>query len=401
MPGLPESYRRLASFASRVGAGTRLYDQGTVPDQFYVVLSGEVTFEVVSEEGEAEAVATAGPGALVGHIAAFTRRPTSAAARVDRESVMLLVPVARLVEALRDAPELGEQLVHALAGRDAPSAARAEQVQAGDASEPDLFARSRPAAVSAASVTPGRDATGRDDIVRLDGEHPAEQFFTDTTDCPVCRIRFEYLRVRTRAVRPTGRDSDFHVRYGDVNPTWYGVVVCPACGYAAYHDDFDALGDEATRRRLWEARDERIARVALPRHGVRTEDDAIRALELAMLCYEGRETSDSRRALLLHRRAWLARDRGEANEEIAWLRQARDAYVQAYEHDGSLSEEGAARLAYLVGDLAHRLDDLPGAARWLETAVRVAPGASSGIARTARDRLQDVRDAIKRQRLAS
>src|SRR5690606_31203588 len=102
-----------------------------------------------------------------------------------------------------------------------------------------------------------------------------------------------------------------------------------------------------------------------------------------------------------HRRAWIAREAGDVNEEQMWLRRARDSYQSAFEHDTRISEEAAARVAYLVGDISMRLGEHQTSAQWLETAVRVAPKTASGIARTARDRLQDVRDLIKQERLAS
>jgi uncharacterized protein len=351
------------------------------------VLSGEVLFEVVSEHGEDEVVAKAPAGALVGYVAAFTGRPTSAAARVDREAVVLAIPVERLADAIREAPEVGVQLVHALAsvhGRQAISVDDEAALPPADEADDPPPAPAPP-----------------EGTIPIEGAYNDAHFFIDTMSCPVSGTRFQYLRVRTRAVRPTSRESDFHVRYSEVNPTWYGVVVCPGCGYAAYHDDFTTPGDESVRRRLW---DERAARVTLapePLTGVRTAEDAVVALTLAMRCYEARDTSDSRRALLLHRRAWLERDAGDTAEERVWLQQARDAYERAYQSDVSLSEESATRIAYLVGDLAFRLDDLPGAAQWLETATRGGAKATAGIVRTARERLQDVRDLMKRERLAS
>jgi uncharacterized protein (DUF2225 family) len=127
----------------------------------------------------------------------------------------------------------------------------------------------------------------------------------------------------------------------------------------------------------------------------------VTALDLAIRCYEARGASQSRRAVLHHRRGWLEREIGNANAERAWIMRARESYERAFKEDKRLSEEAAARIAYLVGDLSERLGDLQSAARWLETATRVAPNGSAGIARTARDRLQDVRESITRARLAS
>ena len=390
MPGsLPDSYRRLAAFSSRLSPGTRLYDQGATPDRFYVVLRGEVLFEVLSEQGEPEVVARAQPGSFVGHIAAFSGRPTSAAARVDHETVVLAIPLPRLTEAIREAPELGLQLIYAFAGGPAPAILGDLGGQDEDASE----GRAGPAA-------PSLVANEDEDVLPVEGDVDGTLFFVDTTTCPVSGTRFQFLRVRTRAVRPKERESDFHVRYEDVNPTWYGIVVCPVCAYAAYQDDFESL-DEAARARLWDDREPRAASVVRPLSGVRTLEDAVTALDLAIRCYEARGASESRRAVLQHRRGWLEREIGNANAERAWIVRARESYERAFKEDKRLSEEAAARIAYLVGDLSERLGDLQSAAQWLETATRVAPKGSAGIARTARDRLQDVRESIKRARQAS
>lgn len=392
MPGsLPESYRRLAGFSSRLNPGTRLYDEGAVPDRFYVVLKGEVLFEVVSEQGDAEVVARAEPGSFVGHVAAFTGRPTSATARVERETVVLAIPLAQLVDAVREAPELGVHLIRTFAGGTA-AAAQAEHPESGEAAdEASAEPESRP------GDPPGPDRLA---IQTVEGEVDTRTFFVDTAVCPISGTNFEFLRVRTRAVRPKERETDFHVRYEGVNPTWYGIVVCPVCGYAAYLDDFDVL-DEAARARLSADREPRSALLANPLSGTRTLQDATLALDLAMRCYEGRDASDSRRAVLQHRRAWLEREAGNAMSERTWITRARASYEQAFESDKRLSEEAAARIAYLVGDLGERLGDLQGAAQWLETAVRVAPASSAGIARAARDRLQHVRELVKRERAAS
>lgn len=382
MPGpLPDSYRRLAMFSSRLLPGTRLYDQGAVLDRFYVVLRGEVLVEAVSEQGDTEVVARAEAGAFVGHVAAFTGRPTSACARVDRESVVLGIPLLKLAEAIREAPELGIQLIYSFAGQPAPTfLAGAEE---GDEPQPAASAEA-----------------AREDIVTIEGEVDSRLFFIDTITCPVSGTRFEFLRVRTRAMRPKERESDFHVRYDDVNPTWYGVVVCPTCAFSAYRDDFETL-EEAVRARLWDDREARTAFISHPLAGTRSLEDAVTALDLAIRCYEARGSTDSRRAVLQHRRAWLEREGDNPHGERLWLTRARDSYERAFEADKHLSEEAAARIAYLVGDLSGRLGDLPAAAQWLETATRMAPPASAGIARTARDRLQDVRELIKRERAAS
>ena len=359
----PGGLSRLARFVERVPGGTQIYHQGEIPERIVVVLRGRLQFEVVGEDGAVSVVGEAGPGQMAGHIAAVNVRPTSAAARAAEDTVLLAIPLDALADALADAPGLAAELSTALqaSGRE-----------------------------GRANVAAARDAIG----IPLPRLVDDQFFFVDHADCPVCGSAFEYLRIRTRGLRPAQRDSDLRVSYTTSDPTWYALMVCPACSYTAYHDDFDVL-EAAERERLAAATEGRRAVAAKPLTGHRSAEDAELALELAMHCYALRHPNERRRAVLLHRRAWLARAKGDAQTELAWLERARDAYRDAYERDPDVSDEGALRAAYLIGDLTLRLGDPRGASRWLEICAKGAAGDQSGLVRMARERLFDAREASK------
>lgn len=375
---LPDGYRRLGRFAVRIRAGAAIYEQGAIPANCLVVLAGLVDFEIVDADGQTTVVASAEPGDLLGHVAAFTGRPTSAAARARQDSVVLSIPIDRLLEAFREAPELAMQLVTTFA--DPERAARS---------------RSRPAAVAGPVEAQSEEAPKDDSVIALPGPFDDTFFFSDIATCPISETRFEFLRVRTRSVRPSERDSDFFVKYTSLDPTHYSLVVCPRCGYASYHDDFAGVDVQEVTRLKGDI-SVRVDLMGQNLSGVRTLEDAARAIELAMRCYAMRDANDRRRAVLLHRRAWIERQRGDADAEAAWIREARDAYQQAYEGGKDISDESAMRVAYLIGDLTLRLGDVATGARWLETATRSPEAKSqSGLTRMARDRLYDARQMLQ------
>lgn len=367
---LPDSYGRLASYAHRHASGAVVYEQGAWLDRFFVVLRGRLDFEVVAESGETEVVAQAFPGDLAGHVSAFTGRPTSATARTSGESVILSVPMDRAIDAFREAPELAMLLVRSFAEPDRP-----QQVP----TDIDL---------PPAPVVEG-------DVLRVQGEPTEAFFFLDTATCPVDGTHFEFVRVRTRAVRPAARDTDFHVRYTSVDPTHYSLVVCPTCGYASYLDDFDDI-DEELRGRLWADRASRLPLLGHQLTGQRTTQDAITVLDLAIRCYDVRRGGPSREAVLFHRRAWVEREAGNRAAEAEWLRRAREAYRGAFELDSRLTDDSALRAAYLVGDISLRLEEPNEGAPWLETVIRRADSKTqSGLIRMARDRLHDARIQLR------
>lgn len=362
---------RLARFMERVPAGTQIYDQGEVPDRIVIVLRGRLQFEVVGEDGDIAIVGEVAPGQMAGHVAAVNAHPTSAAARAVEDTILLSIPMGELAEAIQDSPGLATEL------REALETAR----QSGRAG---AFRR-------------WGGGTGRAPVsIPLQRLVDDEFFFVDNAECPVCDTPFEYLRIRTRGLRPGQRDSDLYVSYIGNDPTWYALVACPICSYTSYHDDFSALEAEE-RKRLVAGTEQRRSMMAKPLTGHRTAEDAESVLELAMECYALRHPNGRRHAVLLHRRAWLARAKGDKQAEVLWLERARDAYQDAYERDPDVSEEGALRAAYLIGDLTLRLGDPHSASRWLEICAKNTSKEHSGLVRMARERLFDAREAAKAQ----
>ena len=59
--------------------------------------------------------------------------------------------------------------------------------------------------------------------------------------CPVCNNSFNMKVVKTYAPRISSKDSDFLIRYQNINPLLYEVWVCPFCGYAALKSKFPKL----------------------------------------------------------------------------------------------------------------------------------------------------------------
>lgn len=395
----PESYRQLNEFAARYPVATVVYARDTVPEHCYILLTGHVVLEGNDEDGRVTSLGEVLPGQMFGHVAAFDGRPASTGARVTEDAVIISVPIDRANDAFRLVPELAVALLRDLARR-APRTPISElpppllslapeqdekviEVESEESGDSDGVEQD----VAVSSAAGGWAG----DTELLDEEYDESFFFKDTAVCPACETNFEYLRVRNAAVRPKERESDFRVTYRSEDPTRYVMVVCPTCSYAATHDDFAELS--GSERDSIVAGSQERGRFDYPNlGGTRTLDQSETALKLGLMCYDKRGLNERRHAGLLQRFAWLERERGNEASELEWLSKSRDAYMQAFEHDGDVSDEAAMRLAYLIGDLCLRLGDANEGVKWLETATRFPQAKDqSGLERMARDRLGDAR----------
>ena len=120
---------------------------------------------------------------------------------------------------------------------------------------------------------------------------------------------------------------------------------------------------------------------------------------LALRCYDMRGVAPRRRAEILHRLAWLAREQGEEALERRYLARAREAYEAMYEEDTTLSDAAAIRVSYLLGELAYRLGQREEAIRWFERTSRME-GIDSHreMQRLLHDRWIDAREDMRRRK---
>jgi CRP-like cAMP-binding protein len=109
--------RVLAAVARRaseheVVAGAPVIVEGAVEDHLFVVVQGRLR---VHHEGHE--LATLGPGATVGELAALVPEPRSASATALEPSILLRIDKPVLDELLADRPELTTGIIAALVGR--------------------------------------------------------------------------------------------------------------------------------------------------------------------------------------------------------------------------------------------------------------------------------------------
>ena len=375
------------AYGREIAAGATLYERGTSTGSFYVVVRGRVVLEVGAAPGNTAAAHLAEAGSTVGAYAAFSGRPAPSTARALEPSVVLSVPVERAAAVFARAPEFALSIIGDFADL-------TEEPRRPLPADADLSVRSDADSQSEGTAGDGQD----EEVVPLPGTYDDEQFFVSKLTCPVSKTRFEQLRARAGAMHPTGRDSDFHISYSGTDPTYYSIAACPECGYASYLDDFaEVTADEVAALRAAQAKRGRYDGANLC--GVRTIDNAMTALRLAVAAYDARSSGPRRIAGLYHRMAWLERDRGNVEPELAALTFACEAYVRAYEADSNLSEETAMRAAYIIGDLKLRLEEPHEAFTWLTSCLQSPEiDAQAGLARMARDRLSECRGIIERMK---
>lgn len=210
-----------------------------------------------------------------------------------------------------------------------------------------------------------------------------EDLFWKKMKCHVCSNDFESPRVRRSRYSVASVDTDFCTYYKGLNPLYYSVAVCPACGYA-FTENFKKPGKKEV--------EEMRAALSPPLEDLNTE----RTFEMAVESFERAIASaclqKERNALLagLHLHlAWVFRHAGKEAEEKEQLERALDSYAQAFEKDAEISNE--ARLLYLLGELNRRLDRPDEAVRWFSKVINDQSIDDAGIIRMARERWQELR----------
>ncbi len=187
--------------------------------------------------------------------------------------------------------------------------------------------------------------------------------------CEVCGENFDSKQVRTSAIRTKSRMKDFHATFHGENPTYYGVICCPSCGYAQFESDFKKKVTDTDRDKIqlvistnWKTQDFTKER---------SVEDAIRVHTIAIASYKLKNAPASTMAKLYLRLAWFYRENELFADSKKYMRLALDAFIDSYENE-KLDEMSGKELEtiYLIGELNRQLGNFSEAVRWFDQTVR-------------------------------
>ena len=197
-------------------------------------------------------------------------------------------------------------------------------------------------------------------------------FSKETTVCPVCKAEFHREELRTGRGRLIAGDLSDELRrfyqasqkYGEINPLFYSVTVCPECYYGVFHIDFDEIPETSIEAVAVdkELRFKSVKKI-FPELNFREQrrlTEGTASYYLAMMCYDHFPHEFSpviKQGLAAYRGAWLFMDlHGKYPDENydylskLFYRKASFFYPLAIEYDGD-GTESLTEVASLGPDL--------------------------------------------------
>ena len=223
-----------------------------------------------------------------------------------------------------------------------------------------------------------------------------QQFVLKRIICPACKAEFKGWQPRMTALRIRREHSDlFYAEYDGPNPNHYSVVVCPACLYAAYDNDFAELSGSVKERVRADAGERRKLYGAHDFDGLRGVAAVQASYELALRCYAVRKRGRvGLRAALYLQMAWLACETHQPGPEREYLELALEHYRQSYAQESPGTAKDQIKQTFLIGDLSLRLGQFDEAVRWFqETVKHPAIGQFPELERRTRQRWSEARAA--------
>ncbi|MBH0231044.1 DUF2225 domain-containing protein [Halobacillus yeomjeoni] len=179
--------------------------------------------------------------------------------------------------------------------------------------------------------------------------------YKKAVQCPLCNYKYTTSKIRSRYIIPTTIDTDFFTLYKQerYNPTLYHVHVCSKCGYS--HTENFSLSFSPQERKdfkkhlvsRWNYKDF---------GGVRTHEDALKTLKLAVYSARLKNEEASVLAGLYMRIMWIHRYLNNEDQVLRFSSLARDAYREAYLVEPlDRPEWPSYKVLYIIGELERRI----------------------------------------------
>lgn len=225
-----------------------------------------------------------------------------------------------------------------------------------------------------------------------------DKLYEKTVECPVCGNVFKVTAVKRKAYVVESRDTDFCVKYKDINPLFYDVWICQLCGYAAQKSTFSKITYK---------RSQLIKKHITPRWVAKKEpavieyEAAINKYKLALINAQISKAKDSEIAGICLKIAWLYRFMGKKENELHFLNHALNKYVDAFSKEKFPVENmDEATVMYLIAELYRRVGNFEESARWFNKVISQR-GLPERILNLAREQWSLLREDLKNEKSES
>jgi uncharacterized protein (DUF2225 family) len=240
----------------------------------------------------------------------------------------------------------------------------------------------------------GKKQEAKEDTAEKKEESPLVHLYDQEVTCPICGNKFKVKSVKASSYRVMKKDSDFFIRYANVNPYFYDVWLCNVCGYASMKSDFNKLRSfqiEKVQKNIsmkWTGRN-------YPE--LYTAEVAIERYKLSLYNSVVIEAKASRKAMNCLKIAWMYRLLEDEKNEQLFLNQALSGFTEAYStEDFPLYGMDRFTSEYLIAELNRSVGNYDEANRWYGKVI-LASNAPQKI----KDLARDQRDLAKQAETAS
>jgi uncharacterized protein (DUF2225 family) len=179
--------------------------------------------------------------------------------------------------------------------------------------------------------------------------------YTKEIECPTCYEKFNFLEIKSNSYTVEKIDSDFLRYCTNINPLFYGVLICNNCGYSALKQYFPKMLPNQRK-----AVKEKISVKWAPRdYGSKYNVDiAIERYKLALINCVAKGARSGEIADVCLRLGWLYRLKEDPQKEKYYLEQAIYGFKEALQNErGSVVGIDDATLTYMIGELYRRIED--------------------------------------------
>ncbi|WP_338625438.1 DUF2225 domain-containing protein [Selenomonas sp. TAMA-11512] len=220
--------------------------------------------------------------------------------------------------------------------------------------------------------------------------------YTTKKKCPVCDGEVRVHKLRSK-IPMEKTDVDMCVHYAGVNAYAYRIWICEHCGYAEDEAHFTNGISERAKEKIRAFLNGR--KIGLQFHEERTLDDGIAALKLAI--YYAKLTGEETQAHLAGLNvnlAWIFREKGDSENEAAFLRAAAELYEKSLMTEnwpqGSMTDTTC---SYMISAIYYELQEYDHAAKFLSPIIqdKSLETKEPQIYKKAKELWTDLRDAMK------